>query len=115
MNKPIEEIELLGCREAFEANTLKEAESQPIKKDWLAKKPNGNYLEPSVYSAYQGWKACWQYRTPSLSYAYMLERATLAVLPLIHDRTDIWDNEFALQIARAALAAIDINPEKDYE
>ena len=51
------------CRAAFERNTRRIAiEGKHCPDELLRKKPNGNYAEPSVYSAWGGWRAAWHLR-----------------------------------------------------
>lgn len=79
------------CRSAFEENTKRIALATGFDADEaLRTKPNGNYKEPSVFSAWQGWEDCWNLRTPKpVSVTQCKQAATNA-----HNKGDLaWDSD----------------------
>lgn len=67
-----QDMEERACREAFEAHTLRlesaysadqiKRGATPEKRDILARKPSGSYVDKLVYAAWEGWRSAWDIR-----------------------------------------------------
>lgn len=76
-----------ASRELFEKHTMKVADKCFMQKDYLARKPNGSYVDKSVYAAWEGWQARESYLNatqPTQEANNFIESKLLPWLEILH-------------------------------